>query len=139
MILWALIRQLPPEHYFYCDTDGLLTTQSGFDKLHHRIDNLSLGALKHVATYHDVWINGCKDLILDGKRKCKGIRDKGNDPNKTVFEQIKWYGLAGLLHEGSINMPLTEVITKTLRRAYDKGVVLPSGFVTPFHAPEEIS
>lgn len=135
MVVWALIREMSAENHLYCDTDGFLTTQAGFDRLHHRIDDTALGKLKHLATYHDVWINGAKDYVLDGKRVLKGIRDDANETDVGIFEQVKWYGLAGLARAGSLDMPLTSVISKTLRRTYTKGVVGPTGFVTPLHFP----
>jgi hypothetical protein len=135
MVLWAIIKELLPQDYFYCDTDGVLTSETGFHKLHHRIDNSALGKLKHVKTYKDVFIYGCKDLILDGKRKCKGIRDDAKELDEGVFEQVRWYGVPGLARAGSIDMPLTRMITKTLRRSYDKGLIGPDGFTTPFQYP----
>jgi DNA polymerase elongation subunit (family B) len=139
MVLYALIRELTPEHYFYCDTDAVYTSDTGLKRLDHRIDDSRLGFLKRVATYQDVWIYGAKDLIRDGERLLKGIRDDADQLNETTFNQIRWFRLAGLARTGSLDMPLTARITKTLRRTYSKGVVLPSGFVRPLHAPEEIS
>jgi hypothetical protein len=139
MILWAMIRQVTPENYLYCDTDAIFTTEAGFDKLHHRIDNHRLGYLKHVATYHDVWIYGAKDYVRDGERVCKGVRDDANEIDKGVFEQVRWYGLPGLARADSIDVPLTRVVTKTLRRTYAKGTITPSGFVVPLHYPLSVS
>lgn len=131
MILWALIRQLAPEDYFYCDTDAIFTSEAGLKQFNHRIDDSRLGFLKRVGTYDDVRIYGAKDYVLDGKRKIKGIRDKAEHLNETVFQQIRWYGLAGLARLDSLDMPLTSIVTKTLRRAYTKGRVLANGFVKP--------
>jgi hypothetical protein len=139
MVLYALIREIPAEHYFYCDTDAVYTSDTGLESLRHRIDDSRLGMLKRVATFQDVWINGAKDLVRDGKRLLKGIRDDAEQLNETTFKQIRWFRLAGLARTRSLDMPLTTVITKSLRRTYSKGVVLPSGFVRPLHAPEETS
>ena len=135
MVLWALIRQLAPQDYLYCDTDGIYTTQAGFDKLYDPEKQYAIGGLKLKATWNDVWIYGAKDCVLDGKRLLKGIRDKANEIDKGVFQQVRWYGLAGLARAGSLDMPLTKTITKTLRRAYGKGSVGPDGFVHPLVFP----
>jgi DNA polymerase elongation subunit (family B) len=139
MVLYALIRELAPEHYFYSDTDAVFTSDTGLKRLRHRIDDTRLGLLKHVASYQDVWIYGAKDYVLDGERTLKGIRDDAEQLNETTFKQIRWFRLAGLARARSLDMPLTTVITKCLGRTYSKGVVLPSGFVRPLHAPEETS
>jgi hypothetical protein len=136
MVLWTLIRKVPPEHYFYCDTDGLLVSKEGFDALADRIDQFQLGGVKHVETFAEVEINGCKDLVLDSKEKIKGVSKKADRLDKGVYRQLRWHSLAGLLHTGSVDMPLTTGVTKTLRRAYTKGTVLPSGFVVPLHLEE---
>ena len=133
MILWAMIREIMPENYLYCDTDGILTTKAGFDKLYHRIDDHRLGGLKHIGTFDDCRIYGAKDYVLNGERTLKGIRYDAEKLNETTFQQIHWYGLAGLARAGSLNMPLTRMVTKTLRRDYTKGIVGADGFVTPFH------
>jgi hypothetical protein len=135
MVLWALIRQLAPKDYFYCDTDAVFTSQAGFDQLYDRDKQFAIGGLKHVATYQDVWINGAKDYVRDGERVLKGVRYEADQVNETSFQQIRWYRLAGLARAGSLDMPLTSVITKTLRRSYNKGIVGADGFVTPFHWP----
>jgi hypothetical protein len=139
MVLWALIREVTTEHYFYSDTDAIFTSQAGFEKLRHRIDDTRLGYLKHVKTYEDVVINGAKDYICDGERTLKGIRHDAEQLDETTFKQVRWFRLAGLSKASSLDMPLTTLITKTLRRTYSKGVILPSGFVRPLHAPEETS
>jgi hypothetical protein len=133
MILWALIREVPPQDYFYCDTDGLLVSENGLDVLHDRMDQHVLGKLKHVRSYTDITIYGCKDLILNGKRVCKGIRYQAKRLAKGKYRQIKWTGLRGLLANGNLNMPITSLVVKTLNRVYDKGVVGTNGFVTPLH------
>jgi hypothetical protein len=135
MILWALIRQLAPQDYFYCDTDAVFTSQTGFNKLYDREKQYAIGGLKHVATYNDVRINGAKDYVVDGTRKLKGVRYDANELDEGIFEQVHWYGLTGLARAGSLDMPLTRRVTKTLRRAYAKGIVGPDGFVTPLHWP----
>jgi hypothetical protein len=136
MVLFALIRQLTPEDYFYCDTDGLLVSDNGLNCLRNVIDQYRLGAVKHVETFADVTIYGCKDMVLDGKEKIKGISKKADPVDKGKYRQLRWHSLVGLLHTGNINMPLTVPILKSLRRVYTKGTVLPTGFVRPLHLEE---
>jgi hypothetical protein len=133
MVLWAIIKQLPPSQYMYADTDGLLIRKEGFDSLRERMDNYVLGKIKHVKTYSDVTIYGCKDLILDGKATLKGIRNEAECIEPGHYRQLKWVGIAGLLSAGIPDMPFTVFVDKFLRRTYDKGLVGADGFVTPIH------
>jgi hypothetical protein len=133
MILWALIRQVPPKNYYYCDTDGLLVSDDGLAALRDRLNQHKLGYLKHVKTYSNVRINGCKDLVLDGQETLKGIRPNAVKLKNGKFRQLKWSGLRGLLAAGRLDMPLTITIDKTLSRVYTKGTVGFDGYVTPFH------
>jgi hypothetical protein len=136
MVLWTLIRKLEPQDYFYCDTDGLLVSDTGLDSLHDVLDQYKLGGVKHVETFHDVCIYGCKDMVLDGKEKIKGISKKADVLDKGKYRQLKWFSLPGLLRKRGVDMPLTSVVVKSLRRTYTKGTVLPDGFVVPLHLPE---
>jgi hypothetical protein len=136
MVLWTLIRKVSPEDYFYCDTDGLLVSEKGVHALADCMDQFQLGRVKHVETFSEVEIYGCKDLVLDGKEKIKGISKKADCLDKGRYRQLRWHSLAGLLHTGGVDMPLTSNVTKSLRRVYTKGTVLPSGFVVPLHLEE---
>jgi DNA polymerase type B, organellar and viral len=137
MVLWTLVRKIPLKHYLYCDTDGLLVTQDGFNALRDGMDNYELGKLKHVATFDDVTIYGCKDLVLDGKETLKGIRKNAIKLDEGKYRQIRWTSLRGSLALGSLNMPTTRFVDKTLRRTYGKGIVGADGFVTPLHLEGE--
>lgn len=133
MILHALIKQIPPGDYFYCDTDGLLVGDKGLDVLRDRLDDFKLGGIKHVESYSHVFVYGCKDLVKDGKRTLKGIRDNAECVDERTYRQVKWVGLKRLAALHSLDMPFTVPVLKTLSRTYTKGTVLPSGFVAPLH------
>lgn len=133
MILWTLIRQLAPKDYFYCDTDGLLVSQNGFDQLREGLHDYTLGKLSHKATFSDVILYGPKDLVLDGKSTLKGIRKDAVELGGGKFRQRKWLSLGSLLASNSLDMPLTIDVDKTLSRTYTKGVIGADGWVTPFH------
>lgn len=137
MVLWTLIEKVLPTEYFYCDTDSLLVNQSGFDKLAECLDNHKLGGLKLVKHVQNITINGCKDYVLDSEKTLKGINRKAVCLDEKTYVQTRWSSLRGLLADGSLNMPRTIDITKTLTGSYDKGVVGPGGLVSPLHFPLE--
>jgi hypothetical protein len=133
MVLWALMRKIPPKHYFYCDTDSVLVSEQGFEHVEESISNVVLGGLKLVGKYSQGAIYGCKDYVLDGIRVCKGIRQQAVEIKPNTYRQEKWVGFRTALHKGWLDGPRTLQITKTLRRRYDKGVVGDDGFVLPLH------
>lgn len=137
MELFKLIVQVGVENYLYCDTDGLLVTLQGFERLKYRIDGKRLGALKQVGEYSHVIINGPKDYVLDGKQTLKGVRPTAHQVNPNTFEQERWSSLKGLIREGRVDSPVTRTIVKRLSRLYTKGVVTqPGGHVQPFRLSE---
>lgn len=133
MVLFAILEQAGPTEYLYCDTDGVLVTASGLDALRDRLDQHKLGCLKQIAICQDVLIYGCKDYVIDGKATLKGVRPDAESLDGKTYRQIKFSGMAGLLRADSLNMPLTSMVSKTLRRTYSKGVVGPDGWVSPLH------
>jgi hypothetical protein len=135
MVLWALMRKIPPKHYFYCDTDSLLVSEEGFKHVEESISDVILGGLKLVGEYSQGVIYGCKDYVLDGVRTCKGIRNQAVEIEPNTYRQEKWIGFRNALRKGWLDGPRTCQITKTLRRRYDKGVVGDDGFVLPLHLP----
>lgn len=133
MILWAFMRQATVKEYLYCDTDGIYVTRDGLNRLRDHLDSEALGKLKIVETYRQVFIYGCKDLVCDGKKTLKGIRNIAEQIRPDTYLQEKWTSLKGLLREGRMDTPSTYKILKRLRREYDKGVVNNDGFVAPLH------
>jgi DNA polymerase type B, organellar and viral len=133
MVLYAIMRQVTVEHYFYCDTDSILVTEQGFKVLRDRISDEIMGHLKLVRQVEKAVIYGCKDYVLDGVVTCKGIRQDADNPQGSTFRQVQWFGFNGQLRSGSLEAPRTTFITKKLRRVYEKGIVDGSGFVFPFH------
>ena len=135
MVLWALIRKIPPKHYFYCDTDSILISEEGLKHVEQPISDVILGALKIVGKFSNGVIYGCKDYVLDGVRTCKGIRNQAIELSPGNYAQEKWVGFRTALRKGWLDGPRTLRITKRLRRIYTKGVVHDDGFVLPLHIP----
>lgn len=135
MELFNLIRKVGPKHYFYCDTDSILTDASGVNALADRIDKFRLGGLKVVGQYRHIEIYGPKDYVFDDKVVTKGIRQNARKIREGVYEQERWSSLRGLIRLNSLDAPRTSVITKSLSRLYTKGTVAHDGFVLPISLP----
>jgi len=135
MIMWTLIRQIPLEHYFYCDTDSILISAECVKLFQDRLDQVRLGSLKKVGQYSDITIYGCKDLVLDGKVTLKGVRKTAQQIDEHTYSQERWSTLVGQLSRGDKGGPTTVRYEKHLKRVYDKGIVGLDGIVRPYVFP----
>lgn len=133
MVLWALMRKVTPEHYFYCDTDSLLVSVEGFKRVEETINDVVLGAPKVVLKIEQCVLNGPKDYVCDGVRTIKGVREQAVQLEGNLFRQERFVGFRGALRRGWTDAPRTLEGLKRLRREYGKGIVLADGGVLPFH------
>lgn len=133
--LFQLIERAKRENCLYADTDSLMVTRQGFERLADLVNDNELGKLKVQGRYNRVKLYGCKDYQFDNLVRIKGIRKNAVEIAPLTFEQELWVSLRGLLRDGHFRAPVTRMIRKRLRRVYDKGIVTDSGTVTPFHLP----
>lgn len=132
MDLWGIYQQAGLENCFYSDTDCVVVNQVGFDNLADRIDAHRLGALDLEKVIEHASIRGPKDYKFDELERIKGVKKTARWLDANTVEQEQWSGLRGLLARGDLTAPTTKTMTKNLKRVYTKGVVTPSGRVTPF-------
>jgi hypothetical protein len=137
MVLWALMRQMPPKTALYCDTDSILVTEDGFKHVEQTISDKILGGIKLVGKYSHAHIYGAKDYVLDGIRTCKGVREQAVDLGAGHFRQERWIGFRRALRKGWLDAPRVFTLDKTLKRIYDKGLVGSDGWITPFELGHE--
>lgn len=135
MYLYGLMIVANLENVYYCNTDSLFVNQAGFDNLAHLIDPDKIGSLKLEKVSNNVIIHGCKDYQIDELVKIKGVKKDAKQISANVYEQTRFYKFRSLLRKDSLDAPLTEVFTKTLKRIYLKGVKQPDGTIKPFVLP----
>lgn len=133
--LFQLIQRAKIENCLYADTDSLLVTREGLERLIDCVGHNELGKLKIEGQYTRVKLYGCKDYAFDNKIKTKGIRKNAVQVDVNTFSQERWSSLRGLIREGNLNAPITTRVYKRLIRVYDKGTVGPDGFVSAFQLP----
>jgi len=63
------------DNVIYCDTDGFITTGAGMQRL-GSYDPVERGELRMKARYNAVRVLGAKQLILDGRNRISGVREK---------------------------------------------------------------
>lgn len=131
LYLYDLMELAGRENVLYCDTDSLFLLLAGMLKLQPLLDEIELGKLKLEGKADYLEVRGCKDYKLGTVEKIKGVRKDAKKLSANVYEQTRFYKFRSLLRKGLLDAPLTETITKTLKREYKKGIVLKSGEVMP--------
>jgi len=135
LLLWDYKKQAGHKNTYYCDTDSLFVNSKGRVRLKRHIHPTKLGKLKDEGTAKSCVLYGPKDYVLDGAMTCKGIRRDAIRVDKNTYEQQRFASFRTFL-EGNIHDKYKVTrIRKKLARNYDKGIVEPSGWVTPFTLP----
>ena len=135
LFLYSLANSVSDYHVFYMDTDSLVVDETGFKQLQNKIAPGVLGALKIEQTSPWLKINAPKDYSMQGRFKLKGVSPTAERLSEGVYKQTHWLKLAGLIREGLTEGYITKEIVKHQLRIIHSGVVLPSGWVQPFHLP----
>lgn len=132
LLLHNLIQTAGKNNTYYVDTDCLVLNKIGYDKVQSYMDEKQLGGLKLEQHFKLMEIHSPKDYKFGDNVKIKGIRKNAIKKTDTLFEQVKFVSLKGMLNRGQLTAPMTTIITKQLKREYLKGVVHSNGNVSPF-------
>lgn len=148
MLLWDGIDTVGLENMYYCDTDSLMCSEAGYQKLLDRglIDPDRLGAFK-LEDIGDVELYGGKDYVFTGRdgektTKLKGVGKNGtreleSKNGKKRFVTTQWGGLNKQLKRGYIGNYYNTLVIKEIKRIYTKGEVQANGEVKPFELDEQ--
>lgn len=134
--LWRLICIAGRKEVFYCDTDAILTTQKGKDRLAVYCDEKKLGCLKQEYATNTILIRSPKEYKTDREVKCKGIKPDAKEIRPRVFRQMQWEQLRGSFLAGTSDRVRLKPVVKVLANSYRKGKVHSSGSVSPFTVAE---
>ncbi len=135
LYLYDLASRVSKAHVFYMDTDSLVVDQEGYETLESEIIPGKLGSLKVEQTSPWLKIHAPKDYSMEGRVKLKGVSPKAERLSEGVYKQTHWMKLAGLIREGITEGYITKEVIKHQLRIIHSGVVLPSGWIVPFHLP----
>lgn len=136
LYLWHLMKKAGLENIYYVDTDSLYVNPTGHGRLAPYIDKTKLGFLKLEATGKALRIYGPKDYELDGQVKLKGIPKNAEKISDGVYKCAMFPGIRRELQRGLTDHYIIESRVKHLKREYDKGIVSPTGAVSPFSLAE---
>lgn len=132
MRLWMIIQNAGRENCYYCDTDSVIVSETGFEKLTAMIDNDKLGMLKLEKHGTEIEIIGAKHYSFDGRMKVKGINAKANHISDNEYEMEQFHSIKHGLRYNHFERMYIEKIIKSISGLYDKGQVQPDGAVRPF-------
>jgi hypothetical protein len=131
LMLWYLIEQAGLNNVFYCDTDSLIVTSDGLDRLSDQMFDKQIGKLKLVSQANTLSIHNLKDYSFGGKVRIKGVRNDAELIAYNKYKQLQSLGIKTGLHHQDINRVIWREVVKELKREYDKGEVLDDGRVIP--------
>ncbi len=136
LLLWALIEQAGRENVVYVDTDSLVLSEAGYQKLSDRTDAQVLGALKLEGTsdYSEFWAP--KDYLFDRIRRTKGIRANAKELTPVDFEQDRFQSWDVNLKQGQDGFVMVTPQTKHLTRINHKALVNGHGPTYPLTLKE---
>lgn len=131
MYLWQLIEDAGLDNVYYCDTDSLITNQTGYQALQHYLDDNELGKLKLEEQSRDVTIYGAKDYKFGDITRKKGVPPSAKEIAADKWEYLQFLGFISWLNNGAVDLPTTTLRTKSRISKYNKGIVSETGKVYP--------
>lgn len=135
MRLVDAIRCAGRENVHYYDTDSLMLTEEGYERLQRStfMATAGMGFLTVRGRYDGMEIRGVKYYVADGKVTCAGLA-KGNVVDSGDGVHYQRYLTAVEQARKGLRPEAVVMTGKYLRaEAYGGGTVSPDGKVTPFH------
>lgn len=120
------------EHVFYCDTDSIMTDNTGLSNLSAMIDASHPGLLKIEKSAQNVEIFGPKDYIFGNKAKTKGIKESAIRLKDGRFEQWNFQSVKAWLRDGAEGSVKLSRVIKHRQGLFNKGVPGDDGWIIPF-------
>lgn len=136
--LHELIKTAGEENVFYVDTDSLVVTKQGLQRLQQYIDEYELGKLKVEQVANKLEIVMPKQYTFGQVKKMKGIRKDAKKVNDNTYQQYHFMKTKSLWRKGISDAVIVKTITKHLNSIYDKGIVEDDGRVTPYTLDGEV-
>ncbi len=131
MLLHHYINLAGIENTYYTDTDSLIVSQTGFNKLAHVMHETRLGALALEGVEVSIQIYGSKAYRFGWNRVNKGVPITAPEIENGLFEYDQFMGFVTWLNHGADTPPKVTRSTRKRVQIYDKGIVLDNGVVMP--------
>lgn len=132
LYLWQLIETAGIDNLYYCDTDSLIVSDVGKERLQEYIGD-DLGQLKIEGESTDSEFFSPKDYRFGSEIKRKGIRKEARwNAHEECYEQEQWQRLRGALTRGDNEGYKVKTIQKRLHRKLETRMAMPGGETLPF-------
>ncbi|GAG78299.1 unnamed protein product, partial [marine sediment metagenome] len=119
------------ENCLYMDTDSLIVTESGFERLGLAIDSLKLGHLKVEGVTSDLEIMAKKAYRFGGKDVIKGVKRKAKRVGEGTYSQEYFTTLNYSFRSGNLDSVQTYDGEVTTRNLITNAIVGEDGRVRP--------
>ena len=131
LCLWELVCKAGEREVFYVDTDSLVVTTLGAERLGKDISTLQLGALKVEGVSHSSAFWTSKDYAFDNVAYIKGVRKKARQISPTRYIQERFTSWDANIEKGVDGYVTVEEQVKTLTRHNKKRLVTGVGWTEP--------
>jgi hypothetical protein len=110
--LFSLVEQAEKENVFYMDTDSLILSKEGLQKLYPRIDQTKIGMLKleQVAPFFIGFAK--KDYVFGDLRRLKGFDVHGQRNDENIFTQYQKASFTGAMSKSMSSAPYWKAVNK---------------------------
>jgi len=132
MHLWSLIKQAGRRNVYYCDTDSVITNETGLASLRDWMDPDRLGYLKVEETATTLEIRAPKDYDFGEHTVRKGVPLGASLLDGHTFTMETWPSIRSHLADGRTDTYHNQDVTKTLTYSVDWGELQADGWVTPY-------
>lgn len=130
--LWRTIQSFREGAVVYCDTDSIYVQGKTVNPTGFTVDNIKLGAWKHEQAIKHIRIYGCKDYVVDGVTKIKGVPKNAVEAKPGTFAYQQFAGQSTHLRQGEDSAFIIRDTNKVNKRIYDKAKVNNDGTTTPW-------
>lgn len=133
LYLFQLMQIANRKEVFYCDTDSLFVSKTGYEKLleANQIHPTELGKLK-LEEIGSCEIYGAKNYKFNDKIKLKGIKKNAEKIDENTYRQLQFETKNIRYRKGTNDgiVMLTPIIKK-ISKEYDKGILHKDGTIEP--------
>jgi len=133
LYLWNIIEGVGYDRVLYCDTDSIKLRKDNLKYLKHNIDQHELGALKVEGEFEEFEIYGPKSYRTEHVQRLKGIPQSARKIGDNMFEYMSFLKQATHMRKEVMRYYMIKPTVKVLNPHYDKGVVMPSGWIRPLN------
>jgi hypothetical protein len=130
--LWQVMQVAGLEEVVYCDTDSLIVTRAGHDRLDQQVRNGRLSSLRFKNAHRLLELAAPQLIEGSTYRRLSGIPRGARRTAQSAYDAEVWEGLTTSLNEGHPDRVLVRRVGFDIRGVDTRRVHLPGGATKPF-------